>query len=168
MLVTSGLVVIGSLMSTLAFQVHDSTAMLWYLTIARGAAGVGVGGEYPTSSAAALEGSNEHFDSKRGPIQVLISTLMATSGSAVCTFVYLMSLIGSGNGLQVAYHAMYAIGTLLPCLVVLARWRMQDGKLFERSNFRKRHIPWTLLIKQYWGRIIGTSSAFFLYDFVNL
>ena len=142
--------------------------MLWYLTIARGAAGVGVGGEYPTSAAAALEGSNEHFDSQRGPIQVLISTLMATSGSALCTLTYLLALIGSHNGLRVAFHAMYSVSTILPVIVVLARWRMQDGKLFTRNNYQKRRIPWTLLIKQYWVRIIGTSSAFFLYDFVNL
>ena len=63
---------------------------------------------------------------------------------------------------------MYSVSTILPVIVVLARWRMQDGKLFTRNNYQKRRIPWTLLIKQYWVRIIGTSSAFFLYDFVNL
>lgn len=168
MLITSGLVVIGTLMSALAFQVNGSHDMLWYLTIARGAAGVGVGGEYPTSAAAALEGSNEHFDSQRGPIQVLVSTLMATSGSALCIFVYLMSLIGSDNELKVAFHAIYSIATILPLLVILSRWRMQDGKLFTRSNFHKRRIPWVLLLRMYWKRILGTSSAFFLYDFVNL
>jgi MFS family permease len=71
MLFTSSLVIIGSLLATLFFQAPGSIHnQLWYLTIARGIAGVGVGGEYPTSAAAALEGSNEHFDGKRGPIQV--------------------------------------------------------------------------------------------------
>jgi MFS family permease len=155
-------------MATLAFQVEGYDAMLWYMTIARGAAGVGVGGEYPTSAAAALESSNEHFDSQRGPIQVLISTLQATSGGAVCTFVYVMALIGSGNNLKVAFHAIHAIAIFLPMFVFAARWRMQDGKLFERSNFQKRPIPWMLLLKIYYWRILGTSAAFFLYDFVNL
>lgn len=168
MLVTSGLVVVGSLMATLAFQVHGVAGMLWYLTVARGAAGVGVGGEYPTSAAAAIEGSNEHFDSKRGPIQVLISTLMATSGGPICTFVYLMALLGSGNDLKIAFHAIYGVSIFLPMLVVVFRWRMQDGKLFERSNIRKRTVPWSLLLKKYWLRLIGTSAAWFLYDFVNL
>jgi MFS family permease len=188
MLVTSGLVVVGSLMSALAFQVGDARHMLWFMTIARGTAGVGVGGgwaenptrsfgrfanvsfagEYPTSAAAALEGSNEHFDAKRGPIQVLVSTLMATSGGPICTFVYLMSLVGSGSNLTVAFHAMYSVSIFLPILVVLARWRMQDGRLFEKSNFRSRKIPWILLLRNYWRRILGTSAAFFLYDFVNL
>lgn len=47
MLVTSTLVVIGSLMATLAFQVSGTTHMLWFMTIARGTAGVGVGGQSP-------------------------------------------------------------------------------------------------------------------------
>ena len=93
---------------------------------------------------------------------------MATSGGPICTFVYLMSLIGSDNDLKVAYHAMYSISIFLPIIVVLARWRMQNGKLFEQSNFRTRKVPWTLLVRKYWRRILGTSSAFFPYDFVNL
>jgi len=46
MLVTSGLVVVGSLMATLAFQVDSGAReMLWFMTVARGMAGVGVGGK---------------------------------------------------------------------------------------------------------------------------
>jgi fructose-specific phosphotransferase system IIC component len=93
---------------------------------------------------------------------------MATSGGPICTFVYLMSLIASGNDLKTAYHAMYSISVFLPLLVIFVRWRMQDGRLFEKSNFKARKIPWTLLVRRYWRRILGTSAAFFLYDFVNL
>jgi MFS family permease len=59
--VTSSLVVVGSLLATLVFQVEGQGMgdMMWYMTIARGITGVGVGGEYPPSAAAALEGSNE-------------------------------------------------------------------------------------------------------------
>lgn len=45
MLVTSTLVVVGSLMAALAFQVNGAAHMLWFMTVARGAAGVGVGGQ---------------------------------------------------------------------------------------------------------------------------
>ncbi|KAF2768938.1 MFS general substrate transporter [Teratosphaeria nubilosa] len=167
MLLTSSLVVVGSLMATLAWQVDGVHAMLWYMTVARGAAGVGVGGEYPTSAAAALESSHEAFDGQRGPIQVCISTLMATSGAPVCTLVYLLALIGSGDDLKVAFHAIYGISIFLPMLVILVRWRMQDGRLFERSNSRHQDFPWRLFFRTYWPRILGTSAAFFLYDFVN-
>ncbi|RDW94569.1 putative glycerophosphoinositol transporter GIT1 [Coleophoma crateriformis] len=169
MFFTSALVVIGSLLAMLVFQaqplgIHN---MLWFMTIARGIAGVGVGGEYPTSAAAALEGSNEYFDSQRGPIQVLISTLMATSGGPVCTFVYLAALLGSNDNLKVAFHAMYGVSIFLPFLVILFRLKMRDGLLFKKSNFKKRHVPWMLVLRKYGLRLLGTSSAFFFYDFIN-
>lgn len=93
---------------------------------------------------------------------------MATSGGPICTAVYLLSLIASGDDLRIAYHAMYSISIFLPILVMFIRWRMQDGRLFEKSNFKTRKIPWSLLIRLYWRRLLGTSAAFFLYDFVNL
>ncbi|KAF7936109.1 uncharacterized protein EAE98_002328 [Botrytis deweyae] len=167
MLFTSALVIIGSLLSTLALQVQPSSHMLWYLTIARGIAGVGVGGEYPASAAAALEGSADSFDAQRGPIQVFISTLMATTGSPTCTLVYLLALLASHNNLTVAFHAIYSISTLLPLVVMLVRLRMTDGKLFRASNFRTRPTPWRFVLRTYGLRALGTSTAFFLYDFVN-
>lgn len=141
--------------------------MLWFLTIARGIAGVGVGGEYPSSAAAALEGSNEHFDRNRGPIQVFVSTLMATSGAPLCTFIYLMILLGSNNNLKMAFHTIYSISIFLPIFVLLFRLKMTDARLFKKSNFKKRNIPWVVILKKYWLRLLGTSSAYFLYDFVN-
>lgn len=53
MVFTSALVVIGSLMATLALQVEHLgvSNMLWYLTVVRGLAGVGVGGEFPSGAA---------------------------------------------------------------------------------------------------------------------
>jgi MFS family permease len=168
MLITSSLVIIGSLLSTLFFHTPgDVHHKLWYLTIARGIAGIGVGGEYPASAAAALEGSNEHFNSQRGPIQVLVSTLMATSGAPLCTFVYLASLLASHDDLKIAFHAIYSISIFLPFIVIFFRLKMQDAILFRKSNFKRRYVPWKLVIRKYWLRLLGTSSAFFLYDFVN-
>ena len=74
---------------------------------------------------------------------------MATSGGPICTLVYLLSLIDSGDDLNVAYHAMYSVSIFLPMLVMFIRWRMQNGDLFEKSNFKGSEIPWTLLVKKY-------------------
>lgn len=52
MVFTSTLVVIGSLMATLALKVEHLGVenMFWFLTVVRGVAGVGVGGEFPSGA----------------------------------------------------------------------------------------------------------------------
>jgi MFS family permease len=197
--VTSSLVVVGSLLATLVFQVEGQGVgnMMWYMTIARGIIGVGVGGEYPPSAAAALEGSNEvsssashcyttnlgnverrrrraklikrnqHYDHIRGPIQVLTSTLMATSAAPICTAIYLLTLLATHNNLITAFHAIYSISIFLPLFVAFLRFRMRDGLLFRRNKIENISPPYLLVLKRYGWRLLGTSSAFFLYDFIN-
>lgn len=57
MVFTSALVVLGSLMATLALQIEHLgvSNMLWYLTVVRGLAGVGVGGEFPSGATVSFE-----------------------------------------------------------------------------------------------------------------
>lgn len=67
MVFTSSLVVVGSLMATLALKVETLgvSNMLWYLTVVRGLAGVGVGGEFPASASVsrpAATGSRQYAD----------------------------------------------------------------------------------------------------------
>lgn len=81
-----------------------------------------------------------------------------------------MTLIASNNNLTTAYIAVNAVSIILPLFVFMFRLRMQDSKLFQRSNFKSTQtarIPLRLIFKRYWVRILGTGGAFFIYDFVN-
>lgn len=87
----------------------------------------------------------------------------------MCTLIYLLALIISDNNLKIAFHTIYSIATILPLLVICFRLRMTDSLLFRTSNFKKGGIPWRILVKQkkYLLRLLGTSTAFFLCDFIN-
>lgn len=82
MLITSSLVVIGSLMSTLAFQVDDARHMLWFMTIARGTAGVGVGGK-PVSVSFGKRSANILQENIPLPRQPLSRARTSTSTQSV-------------------------------------------------------------------------------------
>jgi MFS family permease len=82
MLLTSGLVVVGSLMSALAFQVGDARHMLWFMTIARGTAGVGVGGK-PNSTSIAKRFANLSQESIRPQQQPPSRAQTSTSTQSV-------------------------------------------------------------------------------------
>ncbi|KAJ0119181.1 glycerophosphoinositol glycerophosphocholine [Diaporthe amygdali] len=172
MVFTSALVVIGSLMATLALRVQHLGVenMLWYLTVVRGMAGVGVGGEFPAGAAAACEGMEDYKPKSRGPIFVCATTFITCWGGPVCVFVYLMTLLASNNNLATTYIAVNSVSVTLPLFVFMFRLRMQDSKLFQRSNFKSTktvRIPLRLILKRYWVRLLGTGGAFFIYDFVN-
>ncbi|KAJ5150836.1 uncharacterized protein N7482_010088 [Penicillium canariense] len=170
LLFTSFLVAIGTLMSTLALQVHPSQNMLWYFVVVRGIAGFGVGGEYPPSAAAGLEESDELMRAYRGPLFVSFTTLMATSAGPILQVIYLVCLIATDNNLTVAFHVIYGIATALPVIVIVLRLFMADSTLFHYSNFtnqRRSLRLYLLLARRYWWRIFTTSLAFFLYDFIN-
>lgn len=96
---------------------------------------------------------------------------MATSAGPILMIIYLLSLIGSNDNLVVAFHAIYSIATILPVLIVLLRCFMTDSALFRHTNLKKdRARPprfYLLLLKRYWWRLLTTSLAFFLYDFIN-
>lgn len=119
---------------------------------------------------AACEGMEDYNPSQRGPIYVMATTFVTCWGGPVCIFVYLMTLMGSNNNLQVSYVAVNAISVILPLFVFLFRLRMEDSNLFQRSNFKSTktaRIPIRLILKKYWFRLLGTCGAFFIYDFVN-
>lgn len=113
----------------------------------------------------------EDYDpSKRGPVYVMATTFVTCWGGPVCIFVYLMTLIASNNNLHTSYVAVNAISIFLPMFVFVFRLRMEDSKLFQRSNFKTTNaarIPLRLIVKKYWFRLVGTCGAFFLYDFIN-
>ncbi|KAF5862413.1 Plasma membrane permease, mediates uptake of glycerophosphoinositol and glycerophosphocholine [Aspergillus alliaceus] len=170
LLFTSGLVAVGTLMSTLALQVYPTRNMLWYFVVVRGIAGFGVGGEYPPSAAAGIEESDDFKRKYRGPIFVSFTTLMATSAAPIQMIVYLICLIASNENLPVTFHALYSIATILPVIIMILRFFMTDSTLFHYSNFKRQKRPvkfYLLLLKRYRWRLFTTSLAFFLYDFIN-
>ncbi|KAL5045625.1 hypothetical protein BDW71DRAFT_76381 [Aspergillus fruticulosus] len=169
---TSGLVTVSTLMAALALQVYPSYNMLWFFVIVRGICGFGVGGEYPPSAAAGLEESDDFKRRCRGPVFVSFTTLMATLASPILQIIYLISLKASNNNLQITFHAIYSIATVLPFTIMLLRFFMADSTLYHNSNFKRSPENgslrfYTLLIRRYWPRLLTTSTAFFLYDFIN-
>lgn len=112
----------------------------------------------------------DYNPSKRGPVFVAATTFITCWGGPVCIFVYLMTLLASNNNLHTAYVAVNAISVLLPLFVFFFRLRMEDSRLFCRSNFKSTtpiRIPIRLIFRKYWLRLVGTCGAFFLYDFIN-
>ncbi|KAF9316504.1 Plasma membrane permease, mediates uptake of glycerophosphoinositol and glycerophosphocholine [Podila horticola] len=73
MMVTTFLVILGAALCAGAYGANGSvTGLFWALTIYRGILGVGVGGEYPCSSANASENADNVLEGRRGMLALSV------------------------------------------------------------------------------------------------
>jgi MFS family permease len=171
------LLTMGAIFATAASPVNGNVSNLWWwLTVARGATGVGVGGEYPSSSTSASEAANERYgQKKRSTVFILCTNLVLSLGGPLAVSFFLVVLSASGynnttsqsdaRNLDIVWRICYGFGALLPLIVFYFRWRIVNSKLFRAGAIR-RNVPYWLALKRYWPRLLGTSFCWFLYDWV--
>ncbi|KAF8807506.1 MFS Git1p-related glycerophosphoinositol permease [Phlegmacium glaucopus] len=168
LVITTALIVLGATLATAAHGAGGSAAgLFWFITIARGITGIGVGGEYPASSTSASESANEGSIKSRGPVFIMVTNFVLTLGGPLAVSVFLIVLSAAGeNHLQTVWRVCFGIGIALPMTVFYFRIRMLSSKLYQKGAI-KRRVPYWLVVKRYWKPLIGTCGAWFLYDFVT-
>jgi len=163
---TTAMIVVGAILATAA-HAPTPAGLFWFLTVARGVTGVGVGGEYPAGSTSASEDANEKFPNSRGPIFVMVTNFVLSFGGPLAVLIFLIVLSAAGvNHLQTVWRVCFGIGIILPLGVFVVRLRMMSTILYRKGAIKHR-VPYILVFKRYWKSLIGTCCAWFLYDFVT-
>ncbi|KAL1674582.1 major facilitator superfamily domain-containing protein [Schizophyllum commune] len=165
---TTLMIVLGGILGTAAHGAGGSVeGLFWFLTVARGITGVGVGGEYPASSTSASEAANERSISQRGPLFIMVTNFVLSFGGPLAVAVFLIVLSAAGEDhLPTVWRVCFGIGVLLPLTVFYFRVRMLTTRLYRYGAIKHR-VPYVLSVKRYWKSLIGTCGAWFLYDFVT-
>ncbi|KZT52149.1 MFS general substrate transporter [Calocera cornea HHB12733] len=165
---TTLFIALGSLIGTAAHGANGSVdGLFWCLTFARGITGVGVGGEYPAGSVSASEAANERVLKHRGPVFIMVTNFVLSFGGPLAVSIFLIVLSAAGeNHLSTVWRVCFGIGILLPLTVLVFRLYMVNSRLY-RAGAIKRRVPYGLVLRKYWKRLIGTCGAWFLYDFVT-
>ncbi|KAJ6453466.1 MFS Git1p-related glycerophosphoinositol permease [Mycena vitilis] len=164
------LIVIGIVLCTAAHGAHGSFhGFLWMFTIARGITGLGVGGEYPSSSTSAAEAANERMLKNRGPVFILVTNLILSFGAPLACILYLIVFQAAGGlsaNLDTVWRTVFGISAVPPLIVFYFRLKMLDSVLYRKGAIQK-NIPYLLTLRYYWKSLIGTAGAWFLYDFID-
>lgn len=63
------------------------------------------------------------------------------------------------------WRVSFGIGIVLPVVLLFFRLRLVNSTQYAKHAMKER-IPYPLIFKRYWRPIIGTSLAWFMYDFV--
>ncbi|KIW89724.1 uncharacterized protein Z519_09880 [Cladophialophora bantiana CBS 173.52] len=160
--------VLGIVLATAA---HGTTqlGMFWMMIVARGVAGFGAGGEYPTCGTGSAEASDEseYVRRRRGFLVAVATDFAIDLGFVVAGVVALIVIecynekISSGT-----WRVCFGLGFVLPVALFFFRIRMVESTQY-RKHAIKRNVPYWLIIKRYWKPMVGTSLAWFMYDFVT-
>lgn len=163
------LIVLGIILFTAAHGAGGSIlGFYWMLTVARGITGIGVGGEYPSSSTSAAEATNEKAPKQRGPIFIMVTNFVLSFGGPLASILYLIvyeAAGGSNVSLSTLWRVVAGITVIPPLAVFIFRLKMLNSKLYRKSAIQ-HNVPYALTFRYYYKSLIGTCGAWFLYDFV--
>jgi MFS family permease len=142
--------------------------MFWMMIIGRGIAGFGAGGEYPTCGTGSAEAGDEteYVRRQRGMLVAVATDFAIDLGFVVAGIIALIVLAAYHQHLSDGvWRVSFALGFVLPVGLLFFRLRLVNSTQF-RKHAMKEKIPYWLVLKRYWVPMLGTSLAWFFYDFV--
>ena len=63
------------------------------------------------------------------------------------------------------WRVSFGLGFVLPVFLLFFRLRLVNSSQYRKHAMRQQ-IPYLLVLKRYWKPMVGTSLAWFFYDFV--
>ncbi|KAF9918518.1 Plasma membrane permease, mediates uptake of glycerophosphoinositol and glycerophosphocholine [Lobosporangium transversale] len=166
LLLTTFLVILGAALCAGAYGAGGSVeGLFWALTVYRGILGVGVGGEYPCSSASASEAADEVLPGRRGMLFVFVTNFVIDCGF-VLSALFPLILGAAGCSYPVIWRASFAFGVLPPLSVMYFRFKMDNSQIFQKNSMKK-NVPYLLIFRRYWKYLLGTGGSWFFYNFIS-
>ncbi|KAI9303786.1 major facilitator superfamily domain-containing protein [Cunninghamella echinulata] len=158
------LVCLGIILATASSGVTP-TGLIWMLIISRGITGCGVGGEYPCSSVTAGEAAEESGRS-RGFWLIVSGNFVIDCGFLLASIVpvILLAICGMG-GLEVVWRLSIGLGLIIPVSLLFFRLKMLNSEAYRKEALKK-NVPYFLIFKHYWPKLLVTGGIWFLYDFI--
>ncbi|KAF8945948.1 Plasma membrane permease, mediates uptake of glycerophosphoinositol and glycerophosphocholine [Haplosporangium gracile] len=166
LMLTTLLVILGAALCAGAYGAGGSVeGLFWALTVYRGILGVGVGGEYPCSSASASEAADVVMPGRRGMLFVFVTNFVIDSGYVLSALVPLILAL-AGCSYEVIWRTSFAFGVLPPLSVMYFRFRMDNSDIFQKNAIKKK-VPYGLILQRYWKYLLGTAGSWFFYNFIS-
>ncbi|KAL2789366.1 MFS general substrate transporter [Aspergillus keveii] len=160
--------VLGVALAAAAHGTSES-GMFWMMIISRGIAGFGAGGEYPVCATSATEAADEtaKLRKRRGFLVASTTDFAVDLGFVAAGIVALIALACFHQDTREGvWRVCFGLGFVLPVIICFFRIRMINSTQY-RKHAIKSSYPCRLVLKRYWKPMLGTSLAWFCYDFVT-
>ncbi|CAH2350723.1 glycerophosphocholine permease Git4p [[Candida] railenensis] len=162
------LMVFSLLCSCATWGAHGSIyGMLAAITAFRFFLGVAIGSEYPTSSVIAAEFANSLPKGHRNRYFSWFTNAMIDLGFVISSFVPLVLLwIFTPRHLTAVWRLSFGLGVFPPLFLFLLRLKLIEEGSFSKAKISKtQKLPYWLIFKFYWFRLLVVALLWFMYDF---
>ncbi|EGP89806.1 uncharacterized protein MYCGRDRAFT_35932 [Zymoseptoria tritici IPO323] len=161
---------VGIVMSAASHGTSDN-GLFWMLTISRGIAGFGAGGEYPVSGAGTAESTDDSPRARkhRGFIFAMVSDVSASFGfifSGLVPLLLLLCFQEEEKQYGKVWRIAFALGVIPPISIFWFRYRLAMSSAERRSSARHAILPYHLAVKRYWRPLLGSALAWFIYNYI--
>lgn len=69
---------------------------------------------------------------------------------------------------ELVWRLSYALGMIPPISIFWFRMRMAVSSAYRKSSMRKQKVPYLLIGKRYWRRLLAACSTWFLYNWISI
>lgn len=168
MIVATLIILVFTALSAGAYYHGNHAQMVDILIAWRFFTGIGIGAEYPTGSVAAAEKTEEMPKKfQHGPF-IFVTNFAIDMGFVTAAFMgVLLVWICGENHTRLIWRLVLGLG-VVPCLLVLPfRLVMEQPKSYTKGAIKYNKIPYRLILKRYWFRLLMISLIWFIYDFIS-
>ncbi|TMW68174.1 hypothetical protein Poli38472_007846 [Pythium oligandrum] len=161
MIATCALLIFGGILCTVAYG-GSAHGTLWFLVVARGILGNGIGGEYPLAASSTAEDATSVQDRNKRLVQAL-----ADHGKDQ----------NDKGRLEIVWRLLFGIGVIPACIVCYYRITAEETEAYKAANERRQaaaggrpHMStarqFAFILKNYGRSLLGTAGTWFLFDIV--
>ncbi|KAI9780381.1 MAG: hypothetical protein M1835_004511 [Candelina submexicana] len=142
------------------------SGMLAALTAWRFFIGIGIGGEYPAGSVACSESSGELKAGHRNRWFIIFTNVMIDFGFVVSAVVPLVVVAAcTEKHLRAVWRISLGLGVIPPLSLFYLRLKLAEPEQYNRESMKNAKVPYILIVKYYWWRLLIVSAIWFIYDF---
>ncbi|ETW03258.1 hypothetical protein H310_05654 [Aphanomyces invadans] len=168
MIATCALLIVGGIMCAAAYG-GSAVNTLWFLVIARGLLGFGIGGEYPLAAASSSEDATSPQDRNR---RVALTFSLQGVGFAAASLMGLLMvnvLQDNAHDLEVMWRILFGFGVLPALFLVYFRITAEETEGYKNMLAGDVHVAkvrWSFILRHYGKSLLGTAGTWFLFDIV--
>ncbi|OQR97954.1 inorganic phosphate transporter [Achlya hypogyna] len=169
MIATCAILIIGGILTAAAYG-GSASGTLWFLVVARGVLGFGIGGEYPLAASSSSEDATSPADRNR---RVSLTFSLQGVGFFMAGILGLIMVNALDNDdktdLEIMWRVLFGFGVLPALFLVYYRITAEETHVYKTMLAEEVHmkkVRWSFIIKHYWKSLLGTAGTWFLFDIV--